>query len=206
MTQITQLNSADSIADDDLLIIWDASAAATRKVTALQLANYVNAKQTFPSGVAESYYLDAQNRGVNVTINTTPQNFLWNVIATEIGTPSFNTSTSEFIFPFTGIYNFTFMYNVDVPSGTHQILSAAQTSNDGVTWSPVQYSARWETQRNGDNDQALFVSNNRFTAGQRIRFVTWATGGMNITTENPPNGAGFTIPASRILITGVRAQ
>lgn len=206
MTQITQLNTAESIADDDLLIIWDSSAAATRKVTAKQLSDYVLSELVFPSGVAESYYLDAQNRGINVTINTTPQNFLWNVIAQEVGTPSFNTSTSEFIFPFTGIYTFTFMYNVDVPSGTHQIISAAQTSADGITWSPVQYSARWETQRNGDNDQALFVSTNRFTQGTRIRFVTWATGGMTITTETPPNGTGFTIPASRILITGVRAQ
>jgi len=203
---INDLNSSDAIADDDFFPIWDASSGATRKVSALMLADYVNSKQSFPSGVAESYYLDAQNRGIGVTINTTPQNFLWPVIASEFGTPSFNSANSVITFPFTGIYTFTFMYNCDVGGGTQQIISAAETSTDGITWTPAQYSARWEAQRSSDNDQALFVSTNRFVAGTRIRFATWATGGMTITTETPPNGAGFTIPASRILITGVRAQ
>lgn len=206
MSTIPNLNAADEVAGDDLLMIWDTSASATRHITVQQLSDFVLSEQVFPSGVAESYYLDAQNRNTGVTINTTPQNFLWPTIASEVGTPSFNSTTSEFIFPFTGIYTFTFMYNVKVASGTHQIISAAQVSMDGVTWTPSQYSARWEVQKNGDSDQALFVSTNRFTQGMRIRFVTWATGGMTITTETPPNGTGFSIPASRILITGVRAQ
>ena len=50
---------------------------------------------------------------------------------------------------------------------------------------------------------ATFVSTNAFTAGTRIRFVTWASAiGVSIVTESPVTG--YTIPAARVLVTGIK--
>lgn len=158
-----------------------------------------------PSGLAaDGCYLDVQRRTASFTMPTTPTTFIWNTEVTDTD-GMYDTATGEITCPFTGNYTFNFMFNTDASSGVHQIISAAELWS-GSVWVKSEYSARQQAVRSGDNTQATYVSTNRFVAGTKLRFPTWCDSSVTLITEVPVNGAGFTIPAARLLITGIRTE
>lgn len=153
---------------------------------------------------ADGCYLDVLRLTASFTMPTTQTPFVWD---TEVADTDniYNTSNGELTLPFTGIYTFNFMFNTDTASGVHQLISGAELWN-GSAWVKSQNSARQQAVRQGDNTQAIYVSTNRFTAGTKLRFPTWCDAGVTIITEVPTNGTGFTIPAARLLMTGIRTD
>lgn len=151
----------------------------------------------------DEYYLDAQSRESTSAIPTTPTTYKWSTLVT--GLPSYyDTSTGIITLHFTGMYSFYFSYNVSASSGTRRLLSAVEVF-DGTNWIKSQYSARQQPVKSTDTTQVIFVSTNRFVKGQQIRFVTWCDAAVSVTTEAALGSTGFTIPAARILITGIRS-
>lgn len=155
----------------------------------------------------ESFYLDAQNQSLGaIALPTSATTFIWPTIMTSYGDIGYDTSTGTVTINKTGVYTFNFTYNVVVPSGTRSVFSGAKIWN-GTSFVPSRYSARAVSVRNNETGQAIFTSTNRFVAGTQIQFDTWCDNGVNIQAVTPVGGAsGYTIPAARILITGVESQ
>ena len=151
----------------------------------------------------DEFYLDIQSRESTTLVPTTPTTYKWSTLVT--GLPSsYDTSTGVVSIPFTGMYSLCISYNVSASSGTRRLLSAGEVY-DGTSWVKIQYSARQQPVRSVDTSQVMFISTNRFVKGQQIRFVTWCDAAVSVTTENAVGSTGFTIPASRLLITGIRS-
>jgi len=151
-------------------------------------------------------YMDVQRRTATFNMPTTPTAFVWD---TEVSDAKnmYDSATGVITIPFTGMFTFNFMFNTETSSGTRQIISAAELSTDnGATWVKSEFSARQQAVRAGDNTQATYVSTNRFAQGVKLRFPTWCDANVTIVTETPVNGTGFTIPAARLLITGIRTD
>lgn len=147
------------------------------------------------------YYLDAQTRTSSVAIPSTPTTFVW-VTPVSDSFNSYNETTGVITTPFSGQYTFLFSYNCLTTGGIKQLYSAAQIWN-GSAWVVSEYSTRQAAVRLDDKNQILFTSTNFFAAGTQIRFVTWGSAaGINITTDNIL--AGYTVPAARLLVTGVK--
>lgn len=145
--------------------------------------------------------LDVQLRAASTDIPTTPTVFVWPTEVTDtLGV--YDTSTGVITIPFSGDYTFVFMYNTSTTGSAKQLISAAQSWN-GSTWAPLEFSTRQLSVAQGIKAQSTFMSTSPFTAGQQIRFVTWAsTTGVTILTESPL--AGYTIVAARMQITGIK--
>ena len=151
----------------------------------------------------QNFYLDVQRRAASTSLPTSPTNpFLWDTLVSDTHR-SHTLAAGTTLLPFDGTYSFVFLYNVDVASGTRAILSAAESFVGGV-WTKLEFSCRQKAIRSTENNQALYASTNRFTANTLIRFPVWCdASGQTIITESP--AAGFTIPAARMLITGIRS-
>ena len=150
---------------------------------------------------SQGVYVDAQVRTASVDVPTSPTLFVWDTeVADTLGI--YNPTTGVFTIPFSGDFNFIFMYNTATVGSAKQLYSAAQLWN-GNAWVPLEYSTRQVSVAQGIKAQSTFVSTNPFQAGAQLRFVTWASAtGVTINTESP--ATGYTIPAARILLTGVK--
>lgn len=155
-----------------------------------------------------SYYLDVQSQSLSsVPLPTSATTYVWPTIVTEFGAAStYSPASGTITIPFTGVFTFNFTYSTVVASGSHSVFSGAKVFN-GSTFVPSRYSARAVSVRNGETGQAIFTSTNRFTAGTQLRFDTWCDSGVNVQGITPVGGsADYTIPAARLLITGVETQ
>jgi hypothetical protein len=158
----------------------------------------------YPAEVGvQLYSLDAQKRSataIAIPVNTnTP--FVWDQIIAEGGFQAYNTTTGTFTCPFTGNYTFTFRFNASVASSTRQMSAAAEIWN-GSAWIKSEFSAVSDAVRSGEARQVVFVSTVRFPAGTQVRFPFWCESAVTITNITPVNSTGFTVPASRLMITG----
>jgi len=158
----------------------------------------------YPSDKTQTYALDAQKRSATAlaipTVTTTP--FLWDTIVNENGVPSYNPATGVFTCPFTGIYTFVFRFNATVASGTRQISAGAEVWN-GSAWVKSEFSAVFDAVRSGETRQIVFLSPVNFASGVQIRFPFWCESNVTIANGAPINSTGFTVPASRLMITAV---
>lgn len=158
----------------------------------------------YPNDRQQTYALDAQKRSATAlaipTVTTTP--FVWDQIINENGVPSYNVSNGTFTCPFTGVYTFVFRFNVTVQSGTRQISAGAEVWN-GSAWVKSEFSAVFDAVRSGEARQVVFSSPVNFAAGVQIRFPFWCEGNITIKNDTPVNSTGFTVPASRLMITAV---
>jgi hypothetical protein len=145
--------------------------------------------------------LDIQVRTVSVPVPTTPALFVWDTeVIDTLGI--YDPVTGEITIPFNGNYSFNFLYNAATSGTAKQLYSAAQVWN-GSTWVAIEYSTRQLYIAQNVKNVATFVSTNPFTAGTRLRFVTWASASdVSIVTESP--SAGYTIVAARLMMTGVK--
>lgn len=145
--------------------------------------------------------IDAQLRTTTTELPTTPTVFIWPTeIVDSLG--SYDPTTGILTLGFSGNYNFNFLYNCQTSGSAKQLYSAAQVWN-GSTWVISEFSTRQLSIAQGIKNLATFVSSNPFSAGTQLRFVTWASAsGVNIVTESPYTG--YTIPAARLMVTGVK--
>jgi hypothetical protein len=161
----------------------------------------------YPDNRQQTYALDAQKRSATAlaipTVTTTP--FVWNTIVNENGVPSYNPATGVFTCPFTGVYTFVLRFNVTVASGTRQLSAGAETWN-GSAWVKSEFSAVFDAVRYGEARQVVFSSPVNFAAGVQIRFPFWCESNVTIANGIPVNSTGFTVPASRLMITAVSSQ
>jgi len=149
-----------------------------------------------------SFYLDAQNRIASVAVPTTPTTIVWPTVITDTS-EQYNFSTGVITLPFDGIYNFQFFYNIS--SGQNRTLYSYVEVWNGSAWIISRYSTREISITSTTDGQYTFVSTNYFKANTLIRFTFWASGACAlVSTDAPGTVAGTaTIPASRVLITGV---
>jgi len=145
--------------------------------------------------------IDAQLRTASTELPTTPTVFVWPTeIVDTIG--SYNNTTGVITLQFSGDFSFNFLYNSQTSGSAKQLYSAAQIWN-GSTWVAAEFSTRQISVAQNIKTLATFVSTNPFAAGTQLRFVTWASAaGLNLVTESP--SAGYTIPAARLMVTGVK--
>lgn len=161
---------------------------------------------TESSGVTLSpqvfFYLDAQNRAASTAAPTTPTTVVWPTVVTDTS-GQYNNSTGAIVLPFDGVYSFQFFYNISTAS-PRVIYSYAEVWNGGA-WVISRYSTRDISITSTTDGQYAFVSTNYFKANTLIRFTFWASGSCNLVTADAPNTVAgtATIPATRLLITGV---
>ena len=205
--KINELNISQDVTDNDLIPIYDVSAGATRAVTVKSLADLIVSDMDAPPGVVVSYFLDVQSQSASlVALPTSATTFIATTIASEIGGASYNATTGTLTIPFTGIYTLTFSFNTVIPSGTHSVFTGAKLWN-GSSFVPLRYSARVVSVRINETGQAIFTSTNRFTAGTKLQLDGWCDSGVNIQSITPVGGStNYTVPAARILLSGVETQ
>lgn len=145
-------------------------------------------------------YLDAQVRVASAAIPTSPTAFVWEAEVTDT-INMYNQASGEITIPFTGQWAFTFSFNAVSAVATKSLYAAAQTW-DGSAWVTSTYSTRQDAVRNGEARQVLFSSQNQFSAGTKLRFVVWGQTDLTIVTQTITTG--YTVPAARLLITGVK--
>ena len=94
------------------------------------------------------------------------------------------------------------MLNV-VATANRTIYAAAEVW-DGSAWVKSRYSARQLSVTANTDGQVVFQSNNKWNAGQQLRFTLWASGACNVTSVDlPGTTAGTqTVPAIRLLYSG----
>lgn len=146
-------------------------------------------------------FVDAQVRSPSTSIPASPTPFVWTT-AVDDSFGSINTTTGVITFPFDGEYTFTFSFNPVTTGTVKQFYMWAEKYIDGV-WVKQEYTARIGAVRLSDQTQIPFFSTNNFKAGEQIRFVVWGSAtGISILTQSIDTG--FTVPASRLQITGVK--
>jgi len=77
---------------------------------------------------------------------------------------------------------------------------------NGSAWVKSEFSAVFDAVRDGEARQVVFSSPVNFAAGVQIRFPFWCESNVTIANGIPVNSTGFTVPASRLMITAVSSQ
>lgn len=149
---------------------------------------------------SQGYFLDAQRRDGVYSLPTTPTAFVWDIEARDT-LNAYNPATGVLTIPFTGQYTIQFAALARSKVSTQSVFSASQRYVDGV-WTNNEFTCRQDSAKNGENKQTLFVSSSEFEAGTQLRFLVWCSSSVDFITYSP--AAGLTIPACRLLISGVK--
>ena len=159
---------------------------------------HVNANQY--TLINQPPYIEAVETGAGpFVLATTPQLLIPTTVnnATNI---SYDTTTGEFTFPYTGIYNLTLALNVEATSANQKVYVYAE-NNFGSGWVVNANSGKQVELVNGAVTQIQLAVGTRRTAGQKVRYFIYASSTNVKLLTSTLGSTGARVPAIRIIYT-----
>jgi hypothetical protein len=196
--------------------LWSNINFAGSNITDIQTRQH-NSLQSFQGGQAGEYYHVnaaeynkihtqpwievADTSGTAMTLSTTPT--LLKPPTTVSGSGiSYDSSTGEFTFPYTGSYDLSLHVNA-TSSASNQLVYIYAETNTGSGWTVNANSGKQFELVNANTVQIVYPQSVHRTAGQKVRYKIYSNSNkVTLGTSTLPGGVGASVPAIRIQYAG----